>query len=125
MPAVNINRSSLCKEEYLAEYLESLDKTLAFDIQLVLPGHRKPFKNCKERIQELKLHHRKRAKEVLSILGKGSQDAFQVASQMSWDLTYDSWDQFPVPQKWFATGNPDTKNSGPIGPAPWPGFPVG
>jgi hypothetical protein len=23
---------------------------------------------------------------------------------MSWDNIYDSWDLFPVPQKWFATG---------------------
>lgn len=88
----------------LDEYLKSLDKIHKFDVRLVLPGHRKLFKDCKKRIQELKLHHRKRTEEVLSILKKGSQDAFQVASQMSWDLTYASWDLFPVPQKWFATG---------------------
>jgi hypothetical protein len=23
---------------------------------------------------------------------------------MTWDIVYDSWDLFPVPQKWFATG---------------------
>jgi hypothetical protein len=23
---------------------------------------------------------------------------------MTWDITYDSWDLFPVSQKWFATG---------------------
>jgi hypothetical protein len=23
---------------------------------------------------------------------------------MSWDIAYDSWEAFPVPQKWFATG---------------------
>ena len=39
-----------------------------------------------------------------SILGKGSKNAYQVASQMSWDINYDSWDLFPVFQKWFATG---------------------
>ncbi len=27
-----------------------------------------------------------------------------VASQMTWDISYDSWEQFPVSQKWFATG---------------------
>ena len=30
--------------------------------------------------------------------------AFQVASQMTWDIDSESWDQFPVAQKWFATG---------------------
>jgi glyoxylase-like metal-dependent hydrolase (beta-lactamase superfamily II) len=88
----------------LKAYLESLDKVSKLDIELVLPGHRSIIKNCKERIQELKHHHQKRLEEILSILEKGSQNAFQVASQMSWDIVYDSWDLFPVPQKWFATG---------------------
>jgi hypothetical protein len=23
---------------------------------------------------------------------------------MTWDLTYKTWEEFPTPQKWFATG---------------------
>jgi len=88
----------------LKEYLTSLDKVYKFDIELVLPGHRSIIKNCKERIQELKRHHQKRLEEIISILKKGKKNAFQIASQMSWDIIYDSWDLFPVPQKWFATG---------------------
>ena len=88
----------------LKAYLASLDKIYEFDIQLVLPGHRGTFTNCKERIQELKHHHQERLDEIISILGKGKKSAFQIASQMSWDISYDSWDLFPVPQKWFATG---------------------
>ena len=53
---------------------------------------------------ELKDHHQKRLDEITSILEKGRQNAFQVASQMSWDILYYSWDLFPVSQKWFATG---------------------
>jgi hypothetical protein len=52
----------------------------------------------------LKHHHEKRFDEIISILGKGSKNAFRVASQMSWDIIYDSWDLFPVLQKWFAIG---------------------
>jgi glyoxylase-like metal-dependent hydrolase (beta-lactamase superfamily II) len=88
----------------LKEYLASLDKVYGLDIELVLPGHRSVFRNCKERIQELKYHHQKRLDEIISILGKGSQNAFQIASQMSWEIIYDSWDLFPVTQKWFAIG---------------------
>jgi hypothetical protein len=69
-----------------------------------LPGHRGIFKSCKERIQELKQHHQKRLDEIISILEKGNKNAFQVASEMSWDIICDSWDLFPVSQKWFATG---------------------
>jgi len=90
----------------LKEYLTSLDKVYEFDIELLLPGHREIFGNCKERIVELKEHHRKRIDEILFILRDGSKNAFQVASEMSWDIAdvYDSFDLFPATQKWFATG---------------------
>jgi glyoxylase-like metal-dependent hydrolase (beta-lactamase superfamily II) len=88
----------------LKEYLSSLDKVYDLDVELVLPGHRRVFRNHKERIRELKEHHRIRLKEVLSILGKGGQNAFEVASQMTWDIGYRSWQSFPPGQKWFAFG---------------------
>lgn len=88
----------------LKEYLASLDKVYELDIELVLPGHRSVFRNCKERIKELKHHHYKRLNEIVSVLGKGGRNAFQIASQISWDNMYDSWDMFPVLEKWFATG---------------------
>jgi glyoxylase-like metal-dependent hydrolase (beta-lactamase superfamily II) len=88
----------------LKAYLESLDKVYQLDIELVLPGHRGTFTNWRERIQELKHHHQERLDEIIAILGKGRKNAFQVASRMTWDIVYDSWDLFPVSQKWFATG---------------------
>jgi glyoxylase-like metal-dependent hydrolase (beta-lactamase superfamily II) len=88
----------------LEEYLASLDKIYRYDVELVLPGHRSIFRNCWERIEELKDHHHQRLREIVSILESGPKNAFQVASQMSWDITYDSWDLFPVSQKWFAIG---------------------
>jgi glyoxylase-like metal-dependent hydrolase (beta-lactamase superfamily II) len=88
----------------LKEYLESLEKVSRLDIDLVLPGHRGVFRSCRRRIEELKDHHRRRLEETVSILKGRRMNAFQVASRMSWDLLYDSWDLFPVSQKWFATG---------------------
>ena len=88
----------------LEEYFASLDKVSKLDIELVLPGHRSIFRNGKERIKELKQHHQERLEEIISILEKGDKHAFQVASEMSWDILCDSWDLFPVSQKWFATG---------------------
>jgi glyoxylase-like metal-dependent hydrolase (beta-lactamase superfamily II) len=88
----------------LKEYLTSLDKVYDLDVELVLPGHRSIFKDQKERIRELKQHHRTRLEEVISILGKGKQNAFQVASQMTWDIGYKSWSSFPPAQKLFAFG---------------------
>ncbi len=91
-------------ENALDEYLRSLDRVYQFEVETVLPGHRGTFKDFKGRIQELKLHHRTRANEVLSILAEGSRNTFQVASQMTWDVDYKSWQQFPPHQKWFAFG---------------------
>jgi glyoxylase-like metal-dependent hydrolase (beta-lactamase superfamily II) len=88
----------------LKEYLASLEKVYQLEIELVLPGHRGKIRNYRERIRELEGHHQKRLNEIISILEKGEKSAFQIASQMSWDILYDSWDLFPVPQKWFATG---------------------
>jgi glyoxylase-like metal-dependent hydrolase (beta-lactamase superfamily II) len=88
----------------LATYLASLDKTYMLDVSLVLPGHRRIFDNCRVRIEELKRHHRERARQVLAILGEGPQSAYKVASRMSWDIVCDSWELFPVAQKWFAVG---------------------
>ena len=42
--------------------------------------------------------------EILSILENGRQSAYQVATQMTWDIDCELWVDFPLPQKWFATG---------------------
>lgn len=90
----------------LKEYLASLDKIYQLDIELVLPGHGCVFKNYKERINELRNHHEERLCVVASLLGKRGITAYQTASRMHWDGTdkYESWDGFPILQKWFATG---------------------
>ena len=88
----------------LKEYLISLDKVYSLEVELVLPGHRSILSSQKERIQELKQHHQTRLEEVVSILAEGKQNAFQIASQMTWDISYKSWDLFPPAQKLFAFG---------------------
>jgi glyoxylase-like metal-dependent hydrolase (beta-lactamase superfamily II) len=88
----------------LGEFLESLDKIAAYDVRLTLPGHRNLIRDHRRRIAELKEHHRYRLQEVLGLLGGEEQTAYQVASQMTWDIDCARWEDFPVPQKWFATG---------------------
>jgi glyoxylase-like metal-dependent hydrolase (beta-lactamase superfamily II) len=88
----------------LKHYLASLEKVYSLKVDLTLPGHRRLIENHQTRIEELKRHHADRLTEVLSILKAGALNAFQVASQMTWDIDSESWDQFPVAQKWFATG---------------------
>jgi glyoxylase-like metal-dependent hydrolase (beta-lactamase superfamily II) len=91
-------------ENVLQEYLENLDKVYPLDIQLVLPGHRKVMNDHRSRILTLKRHHRERADEILKTLDSKSLNAYEVAPLVTWDVSYKSWDQFPVPQKFFAMG---------------------
>ena len=88
----------------LHQYLQSLDKILPYEIDWILPGHRAPFQNHRRRIAELKEHHEIRTEEVATILRRGSRTAYQVASEMTWDIDCESWEDFPLPQKWFAGG---------------------
>ncbi len=91
-------------QDPLRHYLSSLDKVYSLKISLTLPGHRRLIRDHRARIEELKRHHADRLAEVLSILKKGAMHAYRVASQMTWDIESESWNQFPVAQKWFATG---------------------
>lgn len=88
----------------LKQYLASLEKVRGLPIDLLLPGHRRLIDTPGARIEELKNHHARRLDEVLTILERGPMSAYQVASRMTWDIVCESWDQFPVAQKWFATG---------------------
>jgi glyoxylase-like metal-dependent hydrolase (beta-lactamase superfamily II) len=91
-------------ENPLKRYLESLDRVNGLDIVLTLPAHRRLIGNPADRIRDLRAHHSRRLTEVVAILEKGPQHAYQVASQMNWDLKAESWEAFPRAQKWFATG---------------------
>jgi len=92
-------------DDPLKDYLKSLDKVYPLKVDRVLPGHRRLFENYTQRIDELKHHHDVRVREVVDILIQTSPlSAFDVASKMKWDIVADSWDDFPVAQKWFATG---------------------
>jgi hypothetical protein len=37
-------------------------------------------------------------------LESGSKNAYETASRMSWDIAAPSWEDFPLMQRWFATG---------------------
>lgn len=90
--------------DMLGAYLASLDKVYDLDVDLVLPGHRRVFKGLQRRVRELKHHHEVRLDEVRAIVAARPNTVHGVASQMTWDIVADSWEQFPIMQKWFATG---------------------
>ena len=92
-------------EDSLGNYLQSLDKISAFDIDRTFPAHRGVIDDTRGRIAELKEHHRSRLKEVCDALAAhGPMHAYDVASHMTWSLRDISWKDFKVQQKCFATG---------------------
>ena len=93
-----------CGGDPLGEFLASLKKIATYDVRTILPGHRNLIPDPQRRIEELKIHHQNRLHEVRSILSRGAQTAYQVASQMAWRIDRPRWEEFPIPQQWFATG---------------------
>jgi glyoxylase-like metal-dependent hydrolase (beta-lactamase superfamily II) len=91
-------------QDPLATYLASLEKVSRLEVELCLPGHRSLIEDFGNRIAELVEHHRVRANEVISILAEDRKTAYQTASEMSWDIKARSFEDFPIMQRWFATG---------------------
>ncbi len=88
----------------LLSYLESLDRVFDLDVALTLPGHRRLITDHRGRIAQLQEHHARRCDEVLSILAGCFLTAYEVAARMTWDIRCERWEDFPIAQKWFATG---------------------
>jgi glyoxylase-like metal-dependent hydrolase (beta-lactamase superfamily II) len=89
----------------LEDYLKSLEKVEGLNVKVVLPAHEKPFTDLGGRVRQLKNHHEKRLKEILTLLLKnGSLTPYRLASMVSWNVKYKSWDTFPPFQKYLALG---------------------
>lgn len=83
----------------LEDYFHSIDRIAALDINLVLPGHRSLINNHRNRINEIKRHHEHRLQEVMDIIGGHKMSAAQIAIKMKWDMSYSSWNEFPLNTK--------------------------
>lgn len=90
-------------ENSLKSYLESLDKVRDLEVNLVLPGHRRLWKDLRARVDEIKRHHDIRLKEAFNALDR-PKTAWEVAPSITWDLKYERWEDVHVVQKWFAVG---------------------
>ncbi len=91
-------------EDILATYFNSLGKIFEYDIDYLFPSHRNVIRDHRRRIGELYLHHKERLNEIIDIIKKEEISVRDVASQMQWSIRAKNWEEFPSPQKWFATG---------------------
>ncbi|SMC77042.1 MBL fold metallo-hydrolase [Papillibacter cinnamivorans] len=92
-------------ENSLKNYLENLKKISGYEIELPLPAHREVSGTVKERAENIRKHHEVRLQEALNAIREyPGMTAYQTAGHMTWDVRSDSWETFPLAQKWFAVG---------------------
>ncbi len=88
----------------LQAYIDSLNYSKQFEVELALPGHRKPG-DYQARIDRILLHHEHRLAEVIGIVGnEPGLTAYQIARRMRWKIHLDENGNFPPAQMWFAAG---------------------
>ena len=68
----------------LGQYLNSLNTVKQLEVELILPGHRHPFKNLHNRIDQIIRHHRQRNSEILDNLRTKTKTAYQIAAGLTW-----------------------------------------
>ncbi len=73
-------------ESPLDDYLRSLDLISQLEIELALPGHGPSFGRVKERIEELRRHHRWRKAAILAQMEGEAKTAYQIARELPWAL---------------------------------------
>ncbi len=70
------------RENPLGDYLSSLKKVSRLLASIVLPGHGEPFIGLAERTQEITEHHHQRVMQLLTLLDKRPQNAYQLTEQL-------------------------------------------
>jgi glyoxylase-like metal-dependent hydrolase (beta-lactamase superfamily II) len=89
----------------LGSYMQNLSRIRRIPARRALVGHRENDGDFKKRIAEILGHHRDRLREVLNIIGAESGlTAYEIAARMTWSIRANTWDDFPLAQKWFAVG---------------------
>ncbi len=66
----------------LHEYLDGLRRMAAYEPDLILPSHGRPFTGAPARVKVLESHHKKRLDQVVAIVGSGKQMGWEVALEL-------------------------------------------
>lgn len=92
-------------EDSLGHYFDSLEKVYKLEVDHLYSTHRDLIDNHRERIDEIRKHHKYRLDEALkAVENYGPCTVREVTKHMHWDISSKNWDDFPKSQKWFAAG---------------------
>ncbi|MCX6006187.1 MAG: MBL fold metallo-hydrolase, partial [Chloroflexi bacterium] len=87
----------------LGAYFDSLNKTAQLNMETVWPGHGEVFTGCNKRISQITSQLETRLAEVLNLLKQREQTAYELASQVNWNIT-GSWEILDSFNKLLALG---------------------
>lgn len=90
----------------LDDYLNSLTKLKELDVDLVLPAHEYPFRELRQRIEELFQHHRERDAAIVDVIRDKPKTAYQTATEIPWlaDSGGATWQSLSPLNKRLAVG---------------------
>ena len=66
----------------LHEYLDGLRRLAAYDPDLILPAHGRPFTGAQARVKVLESHHQRRLDQIVEIVGNGKETGWEVALEL-------------------------------------------
>ncbi|MFC5338491.1 MBL fold metallo-hydrolase [Leucobacter denitrificans] len=78
----------------LTNYLESLKRISALDVDEVLPAHEYRFSDLHARIDFMLAHHEERFLEILAAVRDGARTTWDVAERISWSRGWDATSGF-------------------------------
>ena len=73
----------------LGDFLSSLEKVAAHDVDEVLPAHEYRFADLKGRVAELTAHHQARFDEVIAAIRDGVTTTWGLAGRMTWNRPWE------------------------------------
>jgi glyoxylase-like metal-dependent hydrolase (beta-lactamase superfamily II) len=97
LPRISPNISADRREDVdaLGDFLQSLDKVAACDIDEVLPAHEWRFRGLTARVAQLQDHHERRLTELLkAITEQPGSVPWELAGQLAWSRPWDQYDGF-------------------------------
>jgi glyoxylase-like metal-dependent hydrolase (beta-lactamase superfamily II) len=66
----------------LHEYLDGLRRLAAYEPELILPAHGRPFTGAPARVSVLEAHHQRRLDQIVEIVGTGKESGWEVALEL-------------------------------------------
>jgi glyoxylase-like metal-dependent hydrolase (beta-lactamase superfamily II) len=78
----------------LGDFLGSLEKVGAYDVDEVLPAHEHRFPDLKGRVGALKAHHQARMDEAIGAIRAGVDTAWGIAERMTWNRPWGEMQAF-------------------------------